>query len=592
MLSTVRWSVSSLFVLALALALASCGGGEDDSIRLVVAANSVTELTVAGPLGTTLLVPAGASSTDVTIVLSAPTGRRLLASAFVAVGPQIRLLPDGATFEKPLEISIPIEPSTLPGGSTIDDVVVLRVAADSDVFVPLPTRRVGNAVVASTEHFCDFIPVVLVDPMVNPFGACLDQICASSETCAGCPSDCGVCLPSGDTTPPSVLSATASGPSASLPADAVFTIVFDEPLMPASVSAQSFILSSQSGSIAYSFAHSGATVTITPAAPLPPALNLMFEISGVRDLAGNVMTAKAAPIFMTATQSSVGRLSTSPATGDVGVHPRQDLVFTFSGPVDVASFTIQSSDTPNTACTGTVRVNDGVTCFGGNIVALSPTSIAVRPTSSLVLSSSVTVSIAGVTDTFGYPLAAFANLSFRVSPVNGFAYRIGRGPSVAGDRGGIAGADAGCDPTGTGKRKAFLLATTRYPCVTANCAGTETGPVDWVMKPNTTYVNAAGALLFTTDATHPIFVGWPMPNIFFAGGLNFAWGGSNNVSDWLLNPTANCSDWTTSSGAQTYSVGYENSQTSGFIAGGAVACSGAFPHLCVDQVPTMLPATH
>lgn len=583
----------SLVPLALTLALASCGGSKDPSVRLAVVAHSDAPLTVEGPLGTSLLVPADASATNVTIVVSAPGRRRAAPSQVVVVGPQIRLEPSGATFVKPLEITIPISPSDLPAGKTLDDVVVLRVDAGSDVFVPLATRRSGAAVIATTEHFCDFIPVV-VDDAATPFGSCLDTICAPSETCADCPADCGECLPSPDTTPPMMLSAVGSGPASSLPTDTIFTILFDEPLLPSSVSIQSIMLDSNLGPLPFSFVLQGASLVVTPTSLIPAATTVNLSILGVRDLAGNVTTVMAAASFMTATQSPAFRVSSSPLSGMVGVHPRQDLILDFSDPIDAATFTLQPTDTTGAACTGSISVGDGTHCYAGAVVALSPTSIVIRPTTTLALGTSMAVNInTGAQDTFGYPVAPSTVLTFTTSPVNGFAYRIIRGAFRNGNRGGIAGADASCDPSGQGNLKAFLLASTRYPCATASCAGTETGPVDWVLQTNTTYVNDVGLMLFTTDATHPIFSGWPMPNTFRAlGGLNFAWGGTSNVSDWLLDPTFTCSDWTTAAVAQFQSLGYEASNTAGFIAGGSFDCSANTPHLCVDQVPTTLPATH
>ena len=195
---------------------------------------------------------------------------------------------------------------------------------------------------------------------------------------------------------------------------------------------------------------------------------------------------------------------------------------------------------------------------------------------------------ASVLDPLGIPVTAGIVLALRVSPVNGFAYVIADGFSSTGNIGGIAGADHQCDPTDTGKRKAFLMAATRYACSTPNCSQAgETGPADWVLFPNTTYVNAAGLLLFTTDATHPIFTAWPMANTYKASSLNFLFGG--NVS-WQATTFA-CADWNNGS-AGTYNCGFENSSTNGWIDGGTLACNALRPVLCVDQPPATLPATH
>ncbi len=184
--------------------LAACGDESSGSRRTAtqltseeVGASGGT-LTAAG--GVQVQVPADALSGNVTIVVSALEGVRAPAGT-AAVGTPLRLEPAGTTFEKPVAVTIPISPSSLADGGTLDDVVVLRSTQDSDVFVPLPTRRAasGNAVVAVTEHFSDFVPVVITASN-NPFGSCGDSMCIAGEdeTCSTCPSDCGVCVGAGE----------------------------------------------------------------------------------------------------------------------------------------------------------------------------------------------------------------------------------------------------------------------------------------------------------------------------------------------------------------------------------------------------------
>ena len=69
----------------------------------------------------------------------------------------------------------------------------------SGVFVPLPTRRApsGNAVIAITEHFSDFVPIIVEETIEEtPWGTCGDEICdeSSGDTCETCPYDCGICV--------------------------------------------------------------------------------------------------------------------------------------------------------------------------------------------------------------------------------------------------------------------------------------------------------------------------------------------------------------------------------------------------------------
>lgn len=191
-------SLLSVFTtLALGLACAACASGSNSGARTATQVSSETVGTaganLVGPSGSTVAVPAGALTGNVTIVVSALAGVRAPRGTAVAA-PAIRLEPAGTMFAKPVAVTIPISPSDL-NGMSLDDVVVLRSTQNSDVFVPLPTRRApsGNAVIAITEHFSDFLPVV-VTATTSPFGACGDAMCMGTESCSSCPADCGVCV--------------------------------------------------------------------------------------------------------------------------------------------------------------------------------------------------------------------------------------------------------------------------------------------------------------------------------------------------------------------------------------------------------------
>jgi hypothetical protein len=469
--------------LCLGVVAGGCGGesGPVPSASVSVAGGALVASSLDGPGGTHLDVPAGASPVDVTIVLSAPRGRRDGPAGTANVAIPIRLEPAGHMFDKPLELTIPIAPGDLPPGTTVDDVLVLRADQGSNVFVPLPTRRVGNAVVADTEHFSDFIAIVSTTT-TNPFGACLDGMCMGGETCSSCPFDCGLCLP----------------------------------------------------------------------APVLPMVT-----------------------------------STSPPSGAVGVHPRQDLVLNFSEPLDMATVTLQSSTT--TACTGSVQISDGNQCYGGALVMNAQgTQAILRATDDLALGANITVTVTpSATNLAGVGFAGGAVLTARVSPTGGFAYTLVRGPMTTGAMGGIAGADLLCDPAGTTRRKAFVISAARVPCVMGNCVG-GASPIDWVLRSNTTYVDAAGDLLFTTDATLPIYTGWPMAKVFSTAMQNFHWGGGG---DWTVSAN-DCSGWTNGVGTSVSNVGYEFSSTNGFIMGGMLNCDSNIPLLCVEQPPAALPALH
>lgn len=145
---------------------------EPQSASLAIMANATSPSVLNGPGGVRLDVPAGASSTDITIVVTSAPGSRRAASAGAIVSTPLTLTPEGAMFGKVIEVTIPISPSSLPAGKTLDDVVVMSAPAGSTVYVPMPTRRAGNAVIATTPHFSDFVAVVPPTPVDPPDEAC------------------------------------------------------------------------------------------------------------------------------------------------------------------------------------------------------------------------------------------------------------------------------------------------------------------------------------------------------------------------------------------------------------------------------------
>jgi len=100
---------------------------------------------------------------------------------------------------------------------------------------------------------------------------------------------------------------------------------------------------------------------------------------------------------------------------------------------------------------------------------------------------------------------------------------------------------------------------------------------DWVLHPNTHYVNAEGKYVLRTDA-NGIFD-------FSSGGgendlgseLNF-WDGLSN--DWT-NRSPSCEDWTSTTGEGA--VGFDVGLTSQWLIGGELPCSSARPFVCAEQ---------
>lgn len=570
------------------LALAACGpsrGPTSDagsigewSVNVEVSANALVPTRIVGEDGVVLDVPADATDATVTITVSLAPGARRPAGATV-VSPTVRLGPEGTTFKAPLELTLPIEPASLPAGRTLDDVLVVRAPRDTDAYVPVPTRRSGNAVVASTEHFSDFVAIV-VDTGATPFGTCTDGTCGPGETCATCPFDCGLCLA------PPALSLVSSDPvdgALDVPIAAAVTLTFDRDVAPASASAN-VELTTMSTPVPGVVSVAGAVVTFTPDAALVHATDYVLTVGALTDLDGTAF-AGATTSFRTVSAPAITAMA--PVSGDTGVHPRVDVVFTVSGAPDPTTLDMQATDGP---CSGSVQVStDGfVNCYGG-AVTNDTTSITARATASLPSLGNASARItASVTSIDGFPYGG-ATTNFRVSPTADFAYTIYLSPSVSPALGGPAGADATCmasAPTGVAAAKALLMSSTRHPCTAANCTDTAS-VLDWVMATATSYVRTDGTLLFTTDAGAPIFTGWPMAQGLGGTATYFMYGGNVGWTSTGLD----CGNWSSTGG--TMNTGYTGSTTNTFLNGGsASSCNTMLRLLCVEQVPGTLPGTH
>lgn len=163
-------ALSASIALGLVAACSDEPKSESASVQLLANAEEMTVLP--GPGGISLAIPPGASDVDLTITMTTqPRSRRAQAAGTVA-GTPITLEPDGAKFGAQLELSMPIVPASIPAGKSLDDAVVMSAPAGTTAYVPLPTRREGEAVVATTDHFSDFVVVFPPTPVDPPEALC------------------------------------------------------------------------------------------------------------------------------------------------------------------------------------------------------------------------------------------------------------------------------------------------------------------------------------------------------------------------------------------------------------------------------------
>ena len=117
----------------------------------------------------------------------------------------------------------------------------------------------------------------------------------------------------GDTTPPTVTSATPANGATDVGTTTLVTATFDEPMAAASITTTTFELKNAAGAVvpsAVTYDAAGRTATLTPSAALTPGVTftatIMGGAGGVRDVAGNVATGHTAWSFAVAVQTFTG----------------------------------------------------------------------------------------------------------------------------------------------------------------------------------------------------------------------------------------------------------------------------------------------
>jgi len=114
--------------------------------------------TVTADDGTTVVVPPGALSDDVTITIEtnayAPT---LTQAQSLAVAHLFG--PEGQRFMKPVSVTLEFDPTALPPGATATGVSVYSAPANSNFFQALPTTLADSVhVTGTTTQFCNMYP--------------------------------------------------------------------------------------------------------------------------------------------------------------------------------------------------------------------------------------------------------------------------------------------------------------------------------------------------------------------------------------------------------------------------------------------------
>jgi hypothetical protein len=151
----------------------SKSGGSTPSGQIGPGGGSVTE-----PDGSGVTIPAGALGSNVDITVQADPGAPAPSSQWVVVGTPYLLGPEGQQFSKPVTVTLAIDPSLLPTGQTVQNVVlVTSPATGTPDYTPVTTTPVdATHVSAQTTHFSYWVPVIIGDcndlalvPVTAPF---------------------------------------------------------------------------------------------------------------------------------------------------------------------------------------------------------------------------------------------------------------------------------------------------------------------------------------------------------------------------------------------------------------------------------------
>jgi hypothetical protein len=199
-----------------------------------------------------------------------------------------------------------------------------------------------------------------------------------------------------DSAPPQVSATDPADGDAGVPVNARITIQLDEPVDAVSVTSANVALSDALRPIAASLSLSDASrrITIEPLAVLEPNAAHTLAVSGLRDLAGNVLAGEVMRVFTTGPGADLTRpslASSSPANSATGVPRSTSVTLTFDEPLNPISADAQSVAIQGVASMVSVDATR-------RIVTITPQSL-LAPNTVFTVTANVE-DTAGNTDTF------------------------------------------------------------------------------------------------------------------------------------------------------------------------------------------------
>jgi hypothetical protein len=218
-----------------------------------------------------------------------------------------------------------------------------------------------------------------------------------------------------DVAPPTVASVTPAANSISVTRSINPSVIFSEAINPSTVTASTFSVKQGTTAVGGTIAVSGTTATFTPSALLAANTSFVATITtGVKDVAGNALTANYSWTFTTAAEADVTPptvLSVVPAASATSIALNTTVKVNFSEPVN--SSTVTAS---------TFTVKQGTSSVAGTI-SYSGTTATFTPSSALAANTIYTATVTtGVKDASNNALASNYTWTFTTVAVTGKSF--------------------------------------------------------------------------------------------------------------------------------------------------------------------------
>jgi hypothetical protein len=226
------------------------------------------------------------------------------------------------------------------------------------------------------------------------------SICAITDLAGNFLANCtGVGFTAGfatDTLGPQVIGVSPPNALTGVPTNAQVVITFNEPIDALTTGQVTLSRNGVPVAVTQSFTNANQMLILTPVVPLNPSAGYTVSITGVKDVAGQVMSAPQTTAFTTRTGADLippTVVSTSPVGGAVGVPTNAVVQLQFSERVDAL--------TVNSGTFFLVDNNTGLGVAGTIAVATDGMSATLTPSAALLPSNSYTVQGCGITDLVG-----------------------------------------------------------------------------------------------------------------------------------------------------------------------------------------------